>query len=177
MRIITRSLATTIGAVCFMLVMGALGGLTAWWFTQRPPVVLLNVHEADGVVIRGGWLDLDFTLIRTRLCDAKVERWLWQDAGDGMRRWVAMQAVANPPTPIGVETHYRLSLPVPGNIPAGPWHYFSRTRDDCASPFSLVAETVRDSGNVPVLIVDPPESAPAQIIAPPGPVTILPGVK
>ena len=173
-RIVVRRLATTIGAACFLLVMAGAGLMAGWLFSQRPPLVLRNVHETDGVVIRGGWLDLDFTLTRMRDCDARVERWLWQDDTDGARRWVPMQAVANPPTALGVEVHYKLSLPVPGNIPAGAWHYFSRTRDECGNVFSLVPQTVRDSGDVPVIIVDPPEDAPAQIVAPPGPVTILP---
>lgn len=158
----------------FFLLCILMGG-GGWWFAQRPPLVLRGVHEVDGVAVRGGWLDLDFRLLRTRVCDAKVERWLWQplrDDPDG-RRWVQLPESANPPTETGVEAHYVLSLPIPGNVPAGDWNYFSRTRDDCW--FSLMQPKVRDSGDIPVHVVNPSAGAPAQVVAPPGPVIIMPG--
>jgi len=164
-----RKLATTFGAIAFCLMMTGAGVMGGFLASRRPPLVLYDVHEADGVALRGGWMDLDISLTRHRLCDAHVERWLWQDV-NGVRRWVPLLPVANPPTPIGVETTYRLSLPVPVNIPSGQWHYFSRTRDECASPLSLARETVRDSGDVPVLILDPPDQAAAEIVAPSDPV-------
>ena len=160
----------------FFLLGAPVGFLVGWKVTQRPPLVLRGVHEVDGVAVRGAWLDLDFRLLRTRLCDARVERWLWQPvAGDpGARRWVQLPESANPPTEIGIEAHYVLSLPIPGNVPAGHWNYFSRTRDDCGSVWASQPR-VRDSGDIPVLVVDPTPGAPAQVVAPPGPVTILPG--
>ena len=170
---IARRLATTAGAVAFCCVMGAIGLTTGWYFSKGPPAIVINIHETDGVAVRGGWLELDVTLLRTKICDARVERWLWRETPGG-RTWVPMPAVASPPTPLDVETHYRVWLPVPGNIPAGEWHYMSRTHDECQPPWSLASEVVRESADVPVTILDPPQSAPAQVVIPPGPITVLP---
>lgn len=173
MIMVSKVLATTTRWVAFCIAMGCIGTIAGWWSAQRPPLIVTDLHEADGVAVRGDWLELDVSLTRMRLCDAHVDRWLWRDDA-GLRTWVPLPRVASPPTVLNVPTRYRVWLPVPGNIPAGRWHYLSRTWDECASPWTLIPPTVRESRDVPVLILDPPDDAPAQIIVAPGPVTVLP---
>ena len=169
-----RRIATGTGAACFVTVMAAGGGLGAYYMAPRSPVTLKDVHLVNSVVYRGKALVLDFTLTRSMLCDSKVDRWLWRHDEQGDPHWVGLPARANPPTLLNVPVHYQLALPVPTEVTGGDWFYFSRSWDECPGPFGLVYRTIRDSGNVAVKIVDPPQSAPMQIITPPGPVTILP---
>ena len=177
MSITLRRVATVIGAACFVLVMGAGGGLGAYYMSPRSPVTLADVHLVHSVVYRGKALVLDFTLTRSILCDSKVDRWLYKFTPEGKRYWVGLPARANPPTPLGVPVSYQLALPVPSEVGAGDWFYFSRSWDECPGPFGLVYRTTRDSGSVPVVIVDPTDSVPMEIITPPGPVLLLPGAK
>ena len=177
MSITLRRVATAIGAACFVTVMAAAGGLGAYYMAPRSPVALKDVHLVNSVVHRGKALVLDFTLTRSILCDSKVDRWMWTKTATGEPHWVGLPARANPPTPLGIPVRYQLALPLPAEVYAGDWFYFSRSWDECPGPFGLVYRTTRDSGNVPVTIVDPPQTAPLEIITPPGPVLLLPGAK
>lgn len=168
-----RRITTTIGAVCFAIAMGLVGIGAGIYFAQRPPVIVMSLQERDGVAVRGSWLDLDVTLVRNRICNPKVDRWLWQ-MRDGVKYWVSLPNVPSPPVSLNHPEHYIIAVPVPGTVKAGAWHYTTRTRDGCPSQFSLRAETVRDSQDVPVQILDPTVDHPAQLVAPPGPVTIVP---
>ena len=174
MTITLRQAATFIGAACFVAVMAAGGGLGAYYMAPQSPVMLKDVHVVNSVVYRGRTLVLKFSIVRLILCDSKVDRWLWRYNDDGKPLWEEIPASNNPPTPIGIDVEYELALPVPPTVTKGRWNYFSRSWDACPGPFGLVYRTVRDSGNVPVDIEDPPQSAPMQIITPPGPVVILP---
>ena len=162
-------------ALAFVIIMALAGFWAGYYFTWRAPVVVQDVHEVDGVAVRGGWLDLEVTLVRNRVCDTRAERWLWQDQPDGVQRWVQLPELATPPTIAHGSAHYVLSLPIPGAIPAGKWHYRSRVREDCGSPVNLWGPTVRDSKEVDVTITDPTQEHPAEIVSPVMPVTILPG--
>lgn len=128
---------------------------------SRPPLVLLDIHEVDSVAVVGGSLDLMLTLIRSRDCDATVQRWLWEPTkyldrnGKVVRRYVSLPAAANPPTPLGEETTYILSLPMPSNVHPGKWFYWSRTYDGCWLIPSLTP-TSRTSPNTLVTITEPP---------------------
>lgn len=140
--------------------LGALGGFGCVYMVGRQaPITLVNVHEADGVALRNGALDVRLTLVRTRTCDAHVDRWLWHtdgerdDAGELVRRWVPLPATTNPPTPLGVEVSYILSLPLPANVTPGEWFYWSRTYDGCPL-LPLLASPARESPNVPVLVTE-----------------------
>ena len=177
MNTIARRTAFTVGAACFFAVMGAFGGLAAYYNAPRSPVSLADVHLVDAVVYRGKAIVLDFTLTRSILCDSKVDRWLWRNDDSGRPQWVGLPSRSNPPTPLGIPVRYQLALPVPAEVTAGNWFYFSRSWDECPGPYGLTFRTTRDSGNIPIEIADPPATAPMEIITAPGPVTILPGVK
>lgn len=168
-----RRLATTVGAVCFALCMGLIGFGTGIYATQRPSVVILELRQAGGVAVRGGWLDMDVRLIRNHICDPKVEGWLWQWQ-DGVKHWVALPVVPSPPVELGQQARYIVSIPVPANITPGKWNYMTRTHDGCPSMFSLRPETVRDDKVREVIINDPTSAQPTQVVTPPGPVTIMP---
>ena len=172
-----RRIATLIVGVCFVIVLGVAGGIAAYYASPRSPVTLKDVHLVNSVVYRGKAIVLDFTLTRSIICDSKVDRWLYKVVEGGKRYWVGLPARANPPTAIGMTVSYQLALPVPPEVASGDWFYFSRSWDECPGPFGLVFRTTRDSGDVPVEIVDPPTTSPMEIITAPGPVTILPGVK
>ena len=173
MMAIRRKLITGFGATLFIVIMGSVGIAIGWYASQRPSIIVTSVREADGVAIRGGWMELNVTVNRTRLCKIDVDRWLWRENEQGQRVWVPLAHVASPPTELGVLTTYQVWLPVPGNIPTGKWHYLSRSRDDCTAAW-LSSTTVRESPDVPVLVIDPTASEPAQIVVPAGPVTMMP---
>lgn len=145
----------------------------------RNPLVVKDVHEADGLAVRGGYIDLSFTVTRTRECPARIERWLWQWTGEGERRikrWVQVDASgANPPINLGNMQTYMLAVPIPGGVTAGKWHYWSRTRETCVWTSWLYGENIRDSGDIPVEILEPTAQSPAQVITQSAPVLILPG--
>lgn len=162
-------------ALIFVVLMALTGFGAGYYFTWRAPVVVRDVREVDGVAVRGGWLDLEVALVRNRLCDTRVERWLWQFQKDGLRRWVQLPEVAAPPATSLGDAHYVLSLPIPGSIPSGKWHYVSRSRDDCGSPFSFWTPTLRDSKEIDITIADPTADHPTELVVPAMPVTLLPG--
>jgi len=168
-----RCLTTTVGAACFALCMGLIGVAAGIYATKRPPVVILELRGAGGVAVRGGWLDIDVRLVRNRICDPKVDQWLWQWQ-DGVKHWVALPIMPSPPVELDQEAHYILSIPVPANVIPGQWNYMTRTRDDCPSVFTLRPETVRDGKDISIIIADPTSAQPTQVVAPPGPVTISP---
>lgn len=172
MMAIRRKLITGFGATAFIALMSAVGIASGWYASQRPAIIVTSVQEADGIAIRGGWMELNVSITRGRLCATTVDRWLWRDTEKG-RTWVPLPLVASPPTEIGVLTSYQVWLPVPGNIPTGRWHYLSRSYDDCTASW-LSAKTVRESPDVPVMIIDPTAREPAQIVVPAGPVTMMP---
>lgn len=150
-----------------------LGAGVAFWTLTRPVVAIQDIKEADGVAIRGGWLELAVTSISQRDCYTHVERWFWRPKAGGNpgdRDWVQLPGTGRPPPVVGVESRVTIYIPIPGNIPAGDWHYFSRSRDECTSAFSL-ASAPRDSPDILVTITDPP------VNVPPGPVTITPSIK
>lgn len=161
-------------ALGFMLLMTGIGLGAGYYFAWRAPVIVRDVHEVDGVAVRGGWLDLEVMLTRNRVCDTRAERWLTQTQEDGLQRWVQLAEVASPPTVPRGDVRYVLSLPIPGNLPPGKWRYLSRIKEDCGSPISLWGPTIRDSSGVDITIVNPPLDHPAEVVAPAAPVTILP---
>lgn len=145
----------------------------------RNPVIVTDVHETDGLAIRGGYIDLSFTITRTRDCPARIERWLWQWASEGeqrIKRWVQVDASgANPPMTFGNTETYVLAIPIPGGVTAGKWHYRSRTRETCPWTSWLYGENIRESKDIPIEIRDPNAQSPVQVITQPAPVLILPG--
>ena len=169
---LSRSVWTSVAAAVALIVMGTIGLLAGRLTSQPTAVVLWDLHPASSAVVRGGILRLEFTVTRYRICDGRVERWL-RIMQDGKPVWFPLPETANPPTPLNVETSYSLLIPVPQQVPDGEWSYFSRSRDGCGSLFTAVS-AVRDSKFVPLVITNPDQAQPTEIMAPPGPVTIIP---
>ncbi len=141
---------------------GALTGLGGVYvLSLRAPVLLVALREVDGLAVRGGSLDMLFTLRRTRECDAHVDRWMWQPTGTTdrfgreIRRYVSLPPAANPPTENGMETTYVLSIPLPSNVIPGDWFYRSRTYDGCGW-LPAMQRPSRPSPDEPVHIGDAP---------------------
>ena len=151
------------------------GALFMLAMVPRNPIIVGNVHEVDGVVVRGQWLELEFSLTRNQDCGARVERWLWHWTEPGVKHWVPLDmAGANPPTKIGELSRYILAVPVPISITPGDWFYWSRTYDYCGLRTVIFGENVRESANIPVHVIDPDGATPPQIVTTTGPVLVMP---
>lgn len=178
-RIITHVRFLSWPAILFAVFCGLLtGGLLVIAHIPRNPIVLANVHEVDGVAVRGQWLDLDFTFTREQECEARVERWLWRWSNVGtepVKHWVQLDATgANPPTGLG-RVHYLLAIAVPASVTPGQWYYRSRTVDTCGLRSQLFGRNLRETGDIAVTIVDPDAKTPVQVVTVSGPTLIVPG--
>jgi hypothetical protein len=123
--------AIIIGAVGGGLVMSAI----LIFVLNTPPTILLDMHEADGVAMRGQSLDLIVTRNQEQNCLTTVSRWLWRtdptDPNGQRMEWRPLDAAPfNPPIGLGLKT-YRLSIPLPADIEPGPWHYLGIAFDSC----------------------------------------------
>lgn len=144
----------------------------------KAPIQVLEIREVDGVAIAGRRLDLYFRLVKRADCNARVYRWLWSWAmveGEFVKKKVpiVMEPV-NPIIPVGVETSYILSIPVPQDLQPGHYFYESETRDGCGWGSRFLPESVRYSPPIPVYLADPSPMDPPQVIPAPGPVTVVP---
>lgn len=72
------------------VVLGLLGGAAlVLAISEAPPVTVREAREVDGVALRGGRLDLLFTIDRTRDCPVTTSRYLW--------RWLKVDDVPTRP--------------------------------------------------------------------------------
>ena len=174
--VLTRIRFLTWPAFLIAILVGqAVGALMVLAFVPRNPIIVGNVREVDGVVVRGQWLELEFSLVRNQDCGAKVERWLWHWAAPDEKYWVQLNtAGANPPTKIGEQAKYILAIPVPSAVTPGDWFYWSRTIDYCGLRSTIFGENVRESANIPVRVVNPDGATPPQVVNTTGPVLVLP---
>ena len=144
------------------LLAGIAGFGTVYYLAERPPVRIESMRELDGLAVKDGTIDIAFTLTRNRDCEARVDRWMWQDTGtrdrqgEIVKKWVFLQAGPNPPTPLGVETSYVLSIPLPANVTPGTWYYWARTYDGCQVVPALDHPS-RESKNIPVVVTAYPK--------------------
>ena len=166
----------TLPTFLLAILVGLMGGaLMVLVMVPRNPIIIGNVHEVDGVVVRGQWLELEFNLTRNQDCGAKVERWLWRWAEPELKQWVQLDtAGTNPPTKIGEKSRYILAVPVPSAVTPGEWFYWSRTFDYCGLRSVIFGENVRESANIPVRVIDPDAATPPQIVTTTGPVLVMP---
>ena len=152
-----RSIWPAFIVACFL---GGIGGFgMVLRLANSPPITLVGVKEADGLAVVNGNLEIQLTIVRSHQCDAHVERWMWQPTGQldrygrPIRRWVNLPSTANPPTPLGVEVTYLVSIPLPANVTIGDWFYWSRTFDNCPLVPALQGEP-RESPDVPVKVTE-----------------------
>ena len=162
------------------LVVGAAalaGGWVCGVASQPSPARIVDVHELDNVAVRGGVLDLKATIDQRRPCVTSVQRWLWRpdplDAG-GIEYAPLPEAPFKPPLTVGRD-RYRLRIPVPAYVEDGDWHYLGVPEDAC-SPFAIWRWfwPGRQSPDVIVHIENPTPGRPAEVVTPPGAVTIVP---
>ena len=157
------------GAVAFGLAIG----LAA----QPSPARIVDLRELDGVAVRGGVLDLKATVDQKRACSTSVQRWLWRpdplDPG-GIEYASLPDAPYKPPLTIGRD-RYRLRVPVPAYVEDGDWHYVG-VPDEACSPFAFWRWfwPARQSPDVIIHIENPTTAKPAEVVTPPGVVTMVP---
>ena len=154
----------------------ALLGGWCWGALSLPsPVRIVDLHELDGVAVRGGVLDLIATIDQQRLCTTSVRRWLWRPDPElpGAVEWVYLPDVPFKPPIVAGQDRYRLRIPVPAWVEQGDWHYLGEPDDQC-SPFAAWFKTQRLSPDVMVHIANPSAANPAEIVSPPGAVTVVP---
>lgn len=154
------------------------GNAVGFATTPQAPIQLLEVREVDGVAIVGRRLDLYFRLVKHADCDARVSRWLWEWAmvdGEFVKRKIPLvMPPVNPIIPVGKETSYILSVPIPPDLRPGQYFYESETRDGCGWGSKLLPESVRQSPSVAVYLTDPSPADPPEVVSAPGPVTVVP---
>ena len=174
--VLTRIRFLTWPAFLLAIIVGlGVGALMVLVLVPRNPIVIGNVREVDGVVVRGQWLELEFNLTRNQQCGARVERWLWHWVEPGIKHWVQLDTSgANPPTKIGEAVSYILAIPVPAAVTPGDWFYWSRTYDYCGLRSAVFGENIRESANIPVRVIDPYSTTPPQVVTAPGPVLVVP---
>ena len=145
--------------------------------SQPAPARVIDLQELDGVAVRGGVLDLKATVDQKRTCKTSVQRWLWRlDPLDdnGVEYAPLPDAPFKPPLTIGRD-RYRLRVPVPTYVEDGDWHYLG-VPDDVCSPFAIWRWfwPERQSPDVIIHIENPTTGNPAEVVTPPGVVTMVP---
>ncbi len=149
-----------------MVVFGlAVGTVGAVWFTNQPPVVIRDLHETDGLAVRGGRLELLIAADKRRECPTVTSRYLWRwvpDPGGGERPIPYIVSLQGPPVPVGdvgIGQRYVLSLALPSDIEPGDWFYRAKSMRDCGWFPAISSTVVRETPDVPVRIVTQEEGA------------------
>lgn len=145
------------------VVLGLLGGAAIILaIGEPPPVTIRAAQEVDGVALRGGRLDLLFTIDRTRDCPATTSRYLWrwlEVDGTSLRQFVPLGTSASASTLIGENNRVMISLSLPSDLPEGEWFYWSRSVSYCYGILSNLRPIIHQTPNIPVHITAPPQIA------------------
>ena len=148
---------------------GALGGIVLGLFGggaiilaigETPPVTVRAAQEVDGVALRGGRLDLLFTVDRTRDCPATTSRYLWrwfEVDGTAVRQFVPLGTSSSASTLVGENNRIMISLSLPPDLPEGDWFYWSRSINYCYGILSNIRPTVHQTPNIPVRVIASPQ--------------------
>ena len=149
-RILFRSLGA--GVLC-ALAGAVIAAVIVVPIVSRPqPVIVEDLHEADGIVARGGQIDLMGIRTGASTCPGATQRYLWRKVE--MNGKEVTQLV---PLPMTVLPAYvpngptLITLPVPITVPDGKWFYRAVTLESCSwLPAWLGGATVRRTADVPV---------------------------
>ncbi|MGI4945125.1 MAG: hypothetical protein ACRYHQ_31950 [Janthinobacterium lividum] len=145
---------------------------------HRPAVIVEDLHELDGVAVRGGAIDLMARIDHQRQCTTNIARWLWRWRDDGaghrVQQWIALGDPISPPVPLGDNIRYILTIPLPPSVEPGEWYYRGSAVDNCAFLPGLWAAAPRVSSDKPIVVTNPTPTAPAPVSTPLGPVMLLP---
>lgn len=100
---------------------------------QGVPVVITDMHEADGVAARGGMIDLVLKTQRNRFCPSETQRWIWRWIEiDGQKARQFVPLVVTGAAPVAGDGWVMLSIPVPSGMQPGDWFYRSITVERCS---------------------------------------------
>ena len=127
------------------------------WSHQGAPVIVHEEREIGGTAVRNGHIDLYVELDRNRYCPSETSRWLWTWAEKEGQRVKQFYPLVNSTTALsglGDDQHFILSIPVPPGVWAGDWFYLSKTAEHCSFIPSLFRSSTRQSGNIPVRILN-----------------------
>ncbi len=150
---------------------------------SRPttPAVLT---ELDGVVSRGGAINLKFKSDRKFDCEVTVARWMYRvvgrdDRGRDIKDYVPLKGnPTNPPVGTGEGLEWYLTLDAPDKLAPGRWFYTYDAWYGCRWGLPIAAVIFgrphRRGEPVPILVVDPPADTPPAIVSAPGPITVVP---
>ena len=140
------------------VVVGLLGGAAlVLAISEAPPVAVREAREVDGVALRGGRLDLLFTIDRTRDCPVTTSRYLWRwlKVDDvPVRQFVPLSTSFNAPPLADEAGRIVISLQLPPELPEGEWFYGSRSVDYCGSFINFLNPSIRQTPDIPVRIIN-----------------------
>lgn len=153
----TRSRWWTVHGLLVLIIFGGgIGlGLLAYAVdnSTREPVVVSNLREDDGIVVRGGTIDLVADVRRARYCPSETQRFLWRWMDRDGERVPQFVPLASTVAPIVAPPGRRiLSLPVPAGLPAGEWQYRAVTVERCSWLPGPLAPSIWRTADVPVRI-------------------------
>ena len=117
-------------------------------------VVRTGLHEADGVAIRGGTLDLVANMVRHRTCPADTQRWLWRTRvidGKAGTQWMPLPATVMPT--LAADGPTMLTIPLPFQVESGDWKYRAVTTERCSWLPGPLGDHVEQSEDTPVRIM------------------------
>ncbi len=98
--------------------------LLAWIVTaaidRTPPITYESAEAKAASVTQGGTIEVEFTVFRTRICDATVKRWLTDK--DGARHSIPSYTVGPRVQLAGLDT-YRRTITIPEAAAVGQASY------------------------------------------------------
>ena len=148
---------TVLAGVSGLMLGSIIGCLLIVWSHQGAPVIVHEEHEIDGTALRNGHIDLYVELDRVRDCPSDTSRWLWtwtEKDGQRIKQFYPMVHSTTAPSDLGDAQHFIIRIPVPSGVWAGNWFYFSKTFEHCSLLSGLFRNPTRESGNIPVRILD-----------------------
>lgn len=86
---------------------------------REPPITYQGAHAVAPTVSRGGSIDVEYKVIRNRICPVVAKRWLYDAAG---QRHSVPQYTVGADLTAGRET-YRRSITIPQAAAFGPARY------------------------------------------------------
>ena len=149
---------------------GALGGIVLGLLSgiavilaigETPPITIRAAREVDGVAVRGGRLDLLFTVDRTRDCPATTSRYLWRWVevdGTSVRQFVPLGTSPSVSTLVGESNSIIISISIPPDLTEGEWFYWSSSINYCYGILSSIRPILHQTPNIPVRIAALPQA-------------------
>lgn len=116
---------------------------------REPPLTYQSAHAVTPEVRRGGTIDVEFNVIRNRICPVNVKRWLYDAAG---QRHSVPQYTVGADLTAGRET-YRRSITIPTSVALGAARYEVVLEYTCNPLQKLIGPTTVVSPPIEFVIV------------------------